>query len=247
MNETIRTQLQHRTVRDFEDRLVPLESVQRYLEVFNRTATSNGLQSYSIIRITDPQLKHQISQICRQPYVLTAPELVIFVVDSYRNSLIAQAKGYSGEAYASMDYFFQGVSDVYLGAQNMVTAIESEGLGTVYFGSILNDVEAMIELLQLPKLTLPILGLGFGYPKHIAPLKPRMPLEFKVSDNTYNLPENMMAQLSAYDQELHDYYVTALPNAEPLTYTEFVRRRYETSLPERTKIMQIAQKQGFHL
>ena len=57
-------------------------------------------------------------------------------------------------------------------AQNLVTAAESVVLGTVYLGSILNDSEKICELLKLPELTFPVIGLGIGYPNQNPQLKP---------------------------------------------------------------------------
>ena len=48
-------------------------------------------------------------------------------------------------------------------AQNVVVAAESLGIGTVYLGSILNDIEKLCELLKLPKYTFPVVGLALGY------------------------------------------------------------------------------------
>ena len=53
MSQTIENQLNHRTIRFFKDGPVPEETLERLWEVMNRTASSNGLQSASIIRITD--------------------------------------------------------------------------------------------------------------------------------------------------------------------------------------------------
>lgn len=58
--------------------------------------------------------------------------------------------------------------------QNTVNATESMGLGAVILGSILNDAAQLIELLQLPKLTFPVLGLEVGYPDQEPQLKPRL-------------------------------------------------------------------------
>ena len=81
MNKMIQTQLSHRTIRFFKERAVEPNQLQIYFNVMNRTATSNGLQSFSAIHITDPSQKERIAQVCQQPYVAKAPELVIFIVD----------------------------------------------------------------------------------------------------------------------------------------------------------------------
>jgi len=57
-----------------------------------------------------------------------------------------------------------GVVDTAMLAQNAITAAESLGLGGVYIGGIRNSIEAVTELLQLPKHVLPLFGLCLGWP-----------------------------------------------------------------------------------
>jgi nitroreductase len=149
------------------------------------------MQHASIIRVTDPEKKQAISEICRQKYVTGTAEYWVFIVDCYRNARIGEANGLDADSARDMDRFFQGFTDAALQAQNAVVAIESLGLGCVFFGSILNDAAAMIEVLKLPKLTFPVLGLGFGFPNQSPQLKPRMPIERKVFENEYKILETI--------------------------------------------------------
>ena len=55
MNETIKTQLNHRTIRAFEEKPLTKEEVDLLVEVEQRTSTSMYLQAYSIISVTDPE------------------------------------------------------------------------------------------------------------------------------------------------------------------------------------------------
>ncbi|MBK0347171.1 NADPH-dependent oxidoreductase [Aerococcaceae bacterium zg-ZJ1578] len=247
MNETIKHQLNHRTIRFFKEQAVSNDVLEQLFAVMNRTATSNGLQSYSVIRITDLEKRRAIAEICKQPYVVTAPELLIFIVDSYRNKTIAQQKGYTGTNYRSMDFFFQGAADAYLAAQNVTNAIESLGMGAVYFGSILNDSQAIINILGLPELTFPILGIGFGYPADQPELKPRMPFSYKIGENTYPYHEDIMADLAAYDDEMANYYDSRQSNQKSLAFTDQVTQKFEIAPVLRSQIMRVIEAQGFDL
>ena len=62
------------------------------IAVAQRTATSLGLQTSSIIRVTDHQIKQELAEVCNQEYVARVPELFIFIADLYRNSQIAKEK-----------------------------------------------------------------------------------------------------------------------------------------------------------
>lgn len=55
--EKFANQLNHKTIREFkEDKLDP-QLIEALLDVANHTATSTGMQSYSIIRVKDPEKK----------------------------------------------------------------------------------------------------------------------------------------------------------------------------------------------
>lgn len=57
MNPSIERQLAHRTIRLFKDERVETAQVEQIYEVMNCTATSSGLQTYSVIRVTDQSTK----------------------------------------------------------------------------------------------------------------------------------------------------------------------------------------------
>ena len=79
------------------------------------------------------------------------------------------------------------------------------GLGGVILGSINNDPAKLVEVLDLPKLTYPVLGLQVGVPDQAPQLKPRLPLEFIAFDNHY--PKDFKASdLKDYDEVVQTYY-----------------------------------------
>lgn len=175
MNETIKTQLNHRSIRQFKPLALTQEEVDLLVDVARHTATSNFRQSYSIISITDQKLKEEIADIANQPYIPNAGHLFVFVVDQRRNTLIAEAKGAEALVQGSPERFISAFSDAMIAAQNMVVAAESLGMGTVYLGSILNDNAKLSELLKLPKYVYPAVGLAVGWPDQEPLLKPRLP------------------------------------------------------------------------
>lgn len=245
MNETIKTQLAHRSIRAYKADKVSDEIVTTLLNVANRTATSTGMQTYSIIRITDHTLREELSKICMQPYVATAPEMWVFIVDAFRNANIAAELGCYLEERRDMERFFQGFTDAALAAQNVMTALESLGLGGVYFGSILNDSEKVCELLKLPAYTFPVVGMGFGYPDQEPQLKPRMGLDLKVFENEYKVQDNYLEAIKSYDEEMQTYYDLRDANKRLDSFSNQVVQRLENTLEKRSKILNIVRKQGF--
>lgn len=247
LNKTIQTQLDHRTIRFFKDQPITAETLTQLFEVMNRTATSSGLQTYSVMHITDQHLKNKIAEVCKQDYVKDMPVLLIFLVDVHRNAEIAKAKGYNSEKFRSMNHFFQGVADVYLAAQNLTNAVESIDLGAVFLGSVLNDAQKMVDILNLPELTFPLVGMGFGYPNDAPELKPRMDLSQKIFENTYPKVEDYLSEIADYDQAMTHYYDTRENNRRSDSFSDQVVSKFKTSPELRSKMLQVVAKQGFDL
>ena len=176
-NETVASQLAHRTIRAYKDQPLTEAEVETLMDVARHTATSSFLQSCTVLHITDPQVREAIGAASGQPYVGgTKGDLFIFVADLYRNSRIRAEQGVSSEALGSMNLFLTALEDALLAAQNMVVAAESMGLGTVYLGSILADPRPVVKALQLPELTFPVLGLLVGHADQEPGQKPRLSL-----------------------------------------------------------------------
>ncbi|NLB34072.1 MAG: hypothetical protein GX818_10005 [Tissierellia bacterium] len=79
-------------------------------------------------------------------------------------------------------------------------------LGAVFLGSVLNDAERLIEILELPELTMPVVGLGIGYPNQNPQLKPRMEMGMRLFANTYKSIDNYLEGIKDYDDEMQTYY-----------------------------------------
>ena len=247
MNQTIKHQMEHRSIREFSGEPVSDAMLKSIFEVANQTATSTGMQSSSIIRVTDPTKKAALAEVCKQPYVMRTTELLIFIVDAYRNAVIAEQNNVFAESRADMDRFFQGWTDATLMAQNVTTAVESLGLGAVFFGSILNDPAAVIKILDLPKLTFPVVGVGFGWPAQEPQLKPRMPLSMKLFENSYQFPVDFEKKLVEYDKVMQTYYDLRDANKRVDSFSLQVVKRLENPIEKRGTILQVVQDQGFNL
>lgn len=199
-NETIASQLAHRTIRAYKDQPLTEAEVTTLMDVARHTATSSFLQSCTILHITDPKVREAIGAASGQPYVGGTKG------DLYRNSRIRAEQGISSEALGSINLFLTALEDALLAAQNVVVAAESMGLGTVYLGSILADPRTVVKALELPELTFPIVGLLVGHPDQEPGQKPRMPRSVMTAQNTYPRVESYSETLADYDREVTEYY-----------------------------------------
>lgn len=246
-NETVERLLGHRSIRAYKDKPVEKEIVDNLIEVANHTSTSMGMQSFSIIRVTDKEKRTKIASICNQEYVKDAPEFWVFIADLYRNSSIAAEQDCYLDTRNDADRFFQGFTDACLAAQNVLVAAESYGLGGVFFGSISNDLAGIIEVLNLPEYTFPVLGLGIGYPDQEPLLKPRMDSKFKVFENEYKKEENYLDALKEYDEEMKKYYDMRNPSKYLDEFTKQVVNILTAANDKKSHIITVMRKQGFNL
>ena len=225
-NSTIEAQLNHRSIRSFTDEPVSEEIMETLFDVARHTATTVFFQMFSIIRVKDPEIREVIHQSSGQPYVGgTKGELLIFVVDLYRNAKIREEAGVDNEPLDWVSLANFGFNDTLLAAQNLVVAAESLGLGTVYLGSIGGNREAVIEALKLPKHTFPVFGLLVGHPAQQPPLKPRLPLEVLVGTDTYPEIANYHEALAEYDEEVRHYYDVRTPEHPEPAFTTQIEKK----------------------
>ncbi|WP_103660664.1 NADPH-dependent oxidoreductase [Lactobacillus sp. HT06-2] len=204
-NSTIDAQLNHKSIRKFKDTTLNQEQLETLYSVFSHTATSMFMQNASLLHITDPAKRAKIRELCGQKYVGAEGDLFIFIVDLYRNQQIRQQLGKDDGRVHTTDIFFQAMEDTLLAYQNVANAVESMGLGYVPLGTVNDHPLKMLETLNLPKLTFPVLALQVGVPDQEPQLKPRLPLKFTCFEEDYPTDFNVK-DLADYDQVVTTYY-----------------------------------------
>lgn len=246
-NTTINNILNHSSIRKWKDEKISDEILEILYNVANRTSTSIGMQTASIIRVTDKEKRRKIAEITTQKYIEEAPEFWIFIADHYRNEAIMKEASIEKNYGHDVDRFISGMTDAVLMVQNVGNAIESLDMGFTIFGSVLNDAEKLIEILNLPKYTMPVLGLGFGYPDQDPALKPRMNYQNRIFENEYKIYDNYHEVFKEYDEEMAKYYDLRSPNTPLDTFTKQAENRYIKENVKRNEFLEIAKKQGYDL
>lgn len=167
-NATIEALLGRRSIRKFKDEAIDDDTRATLETVAQHAASSQFLNDWSAIRLTDPAIKAKLAEFGHQPYIATAPLLYVFVIDEHRNARIAERKGIdpaSDEFHLKYSYrFTQAQNDAVLALHAMETAAYSLGPGCVILGSLLNNIPGLIDVLNLPEYTYPVLGLAIGKP-----------------------------------------------------------------------------------
>lgn len=244
-NMFIEKMLNRRSIRKFKNENIDEKTMDMIFNIANRTASSTGMQLASIIRVVDKDQKKRIAEVGKQPYIADFPELLIFLVDCYRNSEIMNEKDMFHDNIHDMDRFFQGFSDAMLMAQTTSTAGEIFGLGSVFLGSIHNDSEKICEILELPKYVFPAVGLGMGIPDQNPMMKPRMDLSMKVFKDKYEKKDGeYLSNLENYDSEMTEYY-DLRDSGKSEKFTDQVVKKTKAMIERRKNILNAIEKQGF--
>ena len=187
-NPVIKDLHSRKSVRVFEDRPIPPEDQEAILLAAAAAPTAGNQQLYSILHITDEELKKRLSVTCdNQPFIAKAPFVLIFCADCQKWYDAYQSVGCEPRKPSAGDLML-AVTDCAIAAQNAVTAAWSLGIGSCYIGDIMENREIHRELLHLPDYVFPAVMAVFGYPvkQQIDRKKPeRCPLSSIVMENSY--------------------------------------------------------------
>ena len=251
-NPTIELIHQHGSVRQYKTDPLPREMVETIVEAGQRAATSSNLQMFSVVALTDPHQRAQMQTFCGgQKHISQAPVFLTWVADLSRLARISAARGYTQEA-GGVENFLLAAVDAAIAAQNAALAAESLGLGFCYIGAIRNNPREVIELLNLPRLTFPLVGMTLGWPEQPPKIRPRLPLDAILHWGAYD-PKDEADLLAKYDQEMIDtgiYSDRQVTAADPIPadqygWTEHTARRVSQVM--RPHLREVLFEMGFEL
>jgi len=201
MNPIINHIHQHSSIRKYKSDPVSKESIEAIVIAGQRAATSSNLQMYSVVATTDPHDRKLIASFCgNQSHIITAPVFMTWCADLSRLERVCLELGYDHQA-GYVENFLLAVVDAAIAAQNAALAAESLGLGFCYIGAIRNHPKEVSNLLDLPRLVFPLVGMTLGWPDTESKIRPRLPLEAVLSWDTYKF-DGEDVFLNAYDQEM---------------------------------------------
>ncbi|WP_163652287.1 oxygen-insensitive NADPH nitroreductase [Listeria sp. PSOL-1] len=205
MNSTVEQILSHYSVRAFQNKKLTQDEIRLLVQAAQSASTSNFMQAYSIIGVSDQEKLNVIAEISGSAsYVAQTGHFFVFVADLARNKEIAEVKNVDFTSLETTEKWLVAVIDATLAAQNMAIAAESMGLGICFIGGIRNNLRQVSELLEIPDYALPIFGLTIGHPAQNSAPKPRMPEELIYHENVYQKKDKSL--YNEYDATIRAYY-----------------------------------------
>ena len=233
MDNSVFTQIMERkSVRQFLDQPLTKEEEDSILQAACQSPTAGNQQLYTILKITDPDLKSRLADLCdHQKFIATAPFVLVFLADCVRWKKVYDSVGITSRDVNVGDLML-AFMDSCIAAQNAVVAAWSLGIGSCYIGDILENKEDVSECLHLPRHIMPAGMLVFGYPtqQQLSRKKPsRFDLDYIVQENTYRERTSQEHQ-EAFEKR------AAKDGLKTFSYKQwieaFVKRKYDSDFSQ---------------
>ena len=157
---------QRRSVRSYQDKDIPEETLQRILEAARLAPSAKNRQEWKFVVVTDETTKQELQHAAKdQRFVGEAPVVIAGV---------ATETGYVMSCGIPAAHV-----DVAIAMEHVALAAAAEGLGTCWIGAFYQD--AAREALDVPEDCQVVALMPLGYPADTPGEKRRKPLDDVVS------------------------------------------------------------------
>lgn len=178
--------MKRRSVRAFKEQEIPESVIEQLIDVANYAPSGGNIQPISIILVRSVSGRRRLAEIVGdQPWVKNAPLSMVFCLDFHRIKKWAELCQTDFRGERAVNHFLIGYADLMAAAQNVVILCESLSLGSVYIGSILDEIDAARDFFEMPDYVLPLMVLSIGYPKSIPQSIPKLRKEHIVHHEKY--------------------------------------------------------------
>lgn len=236
--------LSHRSIRSYTDQPITEEVLQEIVSCAQWAPSSHNVQAYSVIVVRSQETKEKLSALCgNQKWVVECPVFLVFCADYYK---LQKACEMHGETLAAdeVESLLVGAVDTALAAENVLLAARSHGLGGVMIGGIRNNPREVANVLGIPELTIPIMGMCLGYPAKDVQQKPRMPQRAVIHQERYQT-ELIPEALEEYERTSSEYYSQRSNGQRTEGWTK--QMADYVSKPRRAHVTQFIREQGMRL
>ncbi len=173
------------SVRKFKPEPLREGDLDKLLLAAQRAPTDATAQMYSLLRISDPALRREISSHSGQnPHIETCAEFFLVLADVHRLQKLVEHRGGAFGRWPRTALHF-AITDAVLAGSALATMAESLGYGIVWIGGVLNGIREIVRLCKLPQGVVPVAGLCVGVPDESPAPRPRLSRELVVHENHY--------------------------------------------------------------
>ena len=206
-NPTLKLLMERASCRSFADKKISPDVLEFILEAGIRAPSGGNLQPFSIIKIEKDETKQKLADLCeKQHFIAQAPVNLLFCIDWHRIERWAQLEIAPFTAASSFRHFWISFQDTIIAAQNICTAADSLGLGSVYIGTVLECFQELRDMFHLPKRVFPVVLLSLGYPKTRLLPRKKLAVDAMVHQERYHEMEDQHL-LEAFDKKYPDLRV----------------------------------------
>ena len=173
------------SIRKYSNRPVEDALLNDLFEQAGRTQTMGNLQLYSVVVTRSDEKKKELAPAhFNQPMVTQAPVVLTFCADYHRTTEWAlHRKGHPG--YDNFLSYQNAATDALLFCQRFCDLAEAQGLGLCFLGTTVYQPRHIIDVLQLPRLVMPVATITLGWPDEEPNASERLPLSAIRHDEVY--------------------------------------------------------------
>ncbi len=237
-----------RTIRQYTNEQIPADLLQNLLQAAAQSSNTGNMQAYSVVVSTNSEIKNLLAPAhFNQPMVAQAPVVLTFCADFNRFTQWCELRD-AQPGYANFQSFMAAAIDAVIFAQTFAVAAETAGLGICYLGTTTYNAQEIIDVLQLPKLVVPVTTITLGYPAHEPPVTDRLPIRSVVHAERYQ-PFDAADIDALYEEKeaLQQYKQFVADNKKQTLAQVFTDVRYTQKNNEffSEKFLQALAQQGF--
>ena len=239
---------QRRSIRKYSNKAIAPELMTQLLNAAAQSSNTGNMQAYSVVVSTTEDIKKQLAPThFNQPMITNAPAVLTFCADFNRFSKWCEQRN-AEPGYDNFQSFMATAIDAMIFAQTFAVAAEAEGLGICYLGTTTYNAGEIIDILNLPKLVVPITTITVGYPEFTPPLTDRLPLDAVVHYEKYEDYSAEKLDKLYSEKENSDFYKNFVTENKKETLAQvFTDIRYNRKNNEffSEKFLNVLKQQGF--
>ncbi len=174
MTKCLDIALSHVSIRKFKAEPIREDDVKSIELAALRAPSSWGLQPVTLIKVYNKDVKKAIADaVGGQEHVAEAPLLLVFALDFKKLFKACELAGIK-VSQPKIGHIIAGVIDVAIASSWASLVAEELGYGVTFIALYSNPCK-IADLLRLPDLCIPLIGLTIGKPDEKPKLRPRLP------------------------------------------------------------------------